>query len=152
VTVLGDLINEANETINVDLTTPVNATIADSRGVVTIADNDPLPTISINDVSVTEGNSGTKTAMFTLTLSAASGRSVTVAYATADGTATAGSDYTARSGTLTFAAGVTSVTLAITVRGDTTIEPDETVLVNLTNPTNSTILKAQGTLTIVNDD
>jgi len=72
----------------------VNATIADSRGVVTIQENDPLPAISINDVSVSEGNSGTKTATFTLTLSAASGRNVTVTYATADGTAIAGTDYT----------------------------------------------------------
>jgi len=152
VTVLGDLINEVNETINVDLTTPVNATIADSRGVVTITENDPLPSIAINDISVTEGNSGTKTATFTLTLSAASSRNVTVTYATADGTAVAATDYTARTGNLTFTAGATTVTVAITVRGDTTLEPDETVLVNLTNPVNATIAKATGVLTIQNDD
>src|SRR5439155_14384184 len=136
----------------VDLTGPVNATIADSRGVVTIQENDPLPGISINDISVTEGNSGTKTATFTLTLSAVSGRNVTVTYATADGTATAGTDYTARTGNLTFTAGTTTVTLAITVRGDTTLEPDETVLVNLTAPVNATLARATGTLTITNDD
>jgi len=152
VTVLGDAINEVNETINVDLTAPVNATIADSRGVVTIAENDPLPSITINDISVPEGNSGTKTATFTLTLSGTSSRNVTVAYATADGTATAGTDYTARTGTLTIAAGQTSVTVAITVRGDVVLEPDETVLVNLTNPTNATIARATGILTITNDD
>jgi len=152
VTVLGDLVNEANETFNVDLTAPVNATIADSRGVVTIQENDPLPSISINDISVSEGNSGTKTATFTLVLSAASARNVTVTYGTADGTATAATDYTARTGNLTFTAGATAVTVAITVRGDVTLEPNETVLVNLTNPVNATIGKATGTLTITNDD
>jgi len=152
VTVLGDIVNEVNETINVDLTAPVNATIADSRGVVTIQENDPLPSISINDVSVAEGNTGTKTATFTLTLSQPSARSVTVTYATADGTATAGTDYTARTGNLTFAAGATTVTVAITVRGDTTLEPNETVLVNLTAPVNGVISKTTGTLTITNDD
>ena len=152
VTLLGDLLNEANETINVDLTVPVNATISDSRGVITIAENDPLPSITVNDISVTEGNSGTKTATFTLTMSAPSGRNVTVTYATADGTALAPTDYTARTGSLTFTAGATTVTLAITVRGDTTVETDETVLLNLTNPVNATIAKATGILTITNDD
>ncbi len=154
VTVLGDLINEVNETINVDLTLPVKATIADSRGVVTITENDPLPQISINDVSVTEGAAATtKPATFKVTLSRPSSRSVTVAYATGGGTATAGTDYTARSGTLTFAAGVTSVDLAITVRGDATIEPDETALVTLSSPNaNGTLLRSVGTLTIQNDD
>jgi hypothetical protein len=152
VPILGDLINEVNETVNVDLTQPVNATIADSRGVITIAENDPLPDVTIDDISVTEGNSGTKTANFTISLSRASSRQVRVNYATADGTATAGTDYTARSGNVTFAAGVTTMTLAITVRGDTTLEPDETVLLNLSAPVNAVIARATGTLTILNDD
>lgn len=154
ITVLGDNINEVNETINVDLSGAVNATIADSRGVVTITENDPLPEISINDVAVTEGATGTtKPATFKVTLSRPSSRSVTVSYATGGGTATAGTDYTARSGTLTFAAGVTSVDLPITVRGDATIEPDETVLVTLSSPNaNGTLLRSVGTLTITNDD
>jgi hypothetical protein len=154
ITVVGDVINEVNETINVDLTTPSNATIADSRGVVTITENDPLPEISINDVSVPEGAaSTTKTATFKVTLSRPSSRSVTVAYATGGGTATAGTDYTAKSGTLTFAAGVTSVDVPITVRGDATVEPDETVLVTLSGPNaNATLLRSVGTLTITNDD
>ena len=107
VSIAGDVVNEANETLNVDLTIPVNATIADSRGVITIAENDPLPTIAVADISVVEGNTGTKTTSFTFTLSAASSRAVRFTYATADGTATAVTDYTARSGTLTFNAGVT---------------------------------------------
>ena len=68
----------------------------------------PMPGLSVNDVSVTEGNSGTTTANFTVTLSAAATSTVTVSYATANGTATAGSDYVAASGTLTFAAGTTT--------------------------------------------
>ncbi len=157
VPLVGDLLNEASETVHVDLSgQSANATIADSRGIVTITDNDPLPVIDVADVSVSEGNSGTKTVNFTFTLSAPSGRSVSVAYATANGTATAGttagSDYTARSGTLTFAAGVTTMTLAITVRGDTTLEPNETVLLNLGTVTNATLARTSATLTILNDD
>jgi hypothetical protein len=75
--------------------------------------------LSISDAVVTEGQSGTTTANFTVTLSATSGSTVTVAYSTADGTATAGSDYTATSGTLTFTPGVTTQPIAVTVTGDT---------------------------------
>ncbi|MCU0116599.1 hypothetical protein N8H09_17700 [Curtobacterium flaccumfaciens] len=74
----------------------------------TIVNDDAVPSLSINDIGVNEGNSGTTTANFTVSLSAASGQTVSVNYATADGTATAGSDYVARSGTLTFAPGTTA--------------------------------------------
>ncbi|MCB0931195.1 MAG: cellulose binding domain-containing protein, partial [Mycobacterium sp.] len=87
------------------------------------------PTMSISDVSVTEGNSGTTNANFAVSLSNAATTPVTVAYATANGTATAGSDYTATSGTLTFAPGVTTQTVAVKVTGDTTVESDETFTV-----------------------
>ena len=86
----------------------------------------PLPTLSINDASVNEGNAGTTTATFTVTLSAAATSAVTVSYATADGTATAGSDYAATSGALTFAVGETTKTVSVTINGDTTVEPNET--------------------------
>ena len=76
----------------------------------------PGPSLSINDVTVSEGDAGTKTASFTVTLSAASGSTVTVAYATANGTATtADSDYVAKSGTLTFNAGTTTQPVSVTV-------------------------------------
>jgi len=153
VTVLGDLLNEADETFNVNLTSPQNATVEDSQGVVTITDNDPLPSISINSISIGEGKSGNTTATLTLTLSALSGRTVTVNFATADGTAkVADVDYVASSGTITFPAGTGTVTLPITIKGDTKVEPDETVFVNLTSPSFAILGTATATLTITNDD
>ncbi len=152
IAVLGDLINEPTETFAVNLTNPVGATVSVAQGIGTIIDNDPLPTLSINNVSVTEGNTGTVNAVFTVTLSRASGQTVTASYATADVTATAGSDYNAVSGTLSFAPGVTTQTVTVPVRGDTLDEANETFTVNLTNPANATIATAQGTGTIIDDD
>src|SRR5436189_918642 len=112
------------------------------------------PTIAINDVTVTEGNGGTTNAIFSVTLSAASSQTITVTYATADGTATtAENDYVAASGTVTFAPGVTSQPVTVTVNGDTKFESNETFFVNLSNPTGgATISDGQGQGTIVNDD
>jgi large repetitive protein len=110
------------------------------------------PSLSINDVSLTEGDSGTKAATFTVTLSAASSLTVTVGFATANGTATAGSDYQSTSGTLTFAPGQTTQTINVLINGDQLFEPDETFFVNLSGATNATIARSQGTGTIVNDD
>src|SRR2546428_692986 len=87
--------------------------------------------MSINDVSVTEGNSGTSNATFTVSLTNPSSAAVTVDYATADGTALAGSDYVAASGSLTFAPGETSQSVMVVINGDVTVEPDETFSVNL---------------------
>ena len=81
------------------------------------------PSIIISNLSVTEGNSGTKIGSLVATLSAPSGLTITVNYATANGTATSGSDYVAASGTLTFAPGVTSRSIPITIIGDTTSNP-----------------------------
>ncbi|MDB9436488.1 Calx-beta domain-containing protein, partial [Dolichospermum lemmermannii CS-548] len=111
-----------------------------------------LPSLSIKDITVTEGNTGTTNATFTVTLSAASTSAVTVNYATANSTATAGSDYTASTGTLTFNPGVTSKTFNVAVTGDTTFEPNETFFVNLSNATNATIADNQAVGTITNDD
>src|SRR6185436_1693057 len=89
----------------------------------------PPPSVSINDVSVTEGNAGTVNATFTVTLTAAYGQPVTVNYAAANGTATAGSDFQTVSGTLTFVSGETSKTITVVVLGDQVFEPDETLAV-----------------------
>ena len=109
--------------------------------------------LSINDVAISEGDSGTKVLNFTVTLSAASSLTVTTNYATANGTATAPSDYAAIASTLlTFNPGDTSKTVAVTINGDISFEPDETFTVNLSGATNATISKAAGTGTIQNDD
>jgi uncharacterized repeat protein (TIGR01451 family) len=111
------------------------------------------PTLSINDVSVPEGNSATTNATFIVTLSAASNLTVTVNYATADGTATvANNDYQSQSNTLTFTPGQTTKTITVLVNGDTVTENDENFFVNLTTPTNATVSRSQGTGTIINDD
>jgi parallel beta-helix repeat protein len=110
------------------------------------------PALSINDVTVTEGNTGTVNANFTVTLSPASTGTVTVNWATADGTATQPSDYTAASGSLSFAAGETSKTVTVAVKGDTTAEPNETFFVGLSAAVGATLSVAQGQGTITNDD
>jgi urease beta subunit len=110
------------------------------------------PAVSINDVTVTEGNTGTRAATFTVTLSAASAQTVTVAYVTADGSATAGSDYQAAGGTLSFAPGQTSKTVTVQVHGDRLLEPNETFFVNLSGASNAIITDGEGGGTIVNDE
>ncbi len=111
-----------------------------------------LPSVSVDDVSVIEGNSGTATARFTFRLSAASTQTVSVRFATANGTATAGSDYSSRSGTTTFSPGETSRTQSFTINGDLVAEADETFFINLNTPVGLTIAKGQGSATIRNDD
>ena len=152
VTVAGDTVTEPDETILLNLSNAGNATIADNQGSGTITNDDAEPAISVNDVSVVEGNAGTGTLTFTVSLDHASAASVTVDYTTADNTATAGTDYTATSGTLIFNAGVTSQTVSVTISGDTGYEPDEGFHINLANPVNAAISDSQGTGTITNDD
>ncbi|KAA0255054.1 MAG: DNRLRE domain-containing protein [Acidobacteria bacterium] len=152
VPVLGDTLDEANETFYVNLSSPTSATLADGQGQGTITDDDAQPSLSINDVTVSEGNSGSVDASFTVTLSAASGQTVTVAYATANGTATAGSDYSARSGTLTFNPGTTTRPIVVPVLGDPVNEANEVFLVNLSSAAAATIADPQGQGTINDDD
>jgi hypothetical protein len=114
---------------------------------------DPLPAIAIADVSIAEGHNGFSTALFTVTLSAATHAATAhVDVATADGTALAGSDYAAAAGTVSFAPGQTSQAFAVSIAGDTVYEPDERFVVNLSNASHATIAVAQATATIVNDD
>lgn len=110
------------------------------------------PYFVINDALVSEGNSGSTNAVFTVKLSSASTKVVTVNYATANQTATAGSDYTASNGILTFNPGEIEKTINVAVLGDTISESDETFLVNLLNPTNAAISDNQGIGLILNDD
>ena len=152
VLVNGETLNEPSETFFVNVTNVTNAVVVDGQGVGTIVNDDPLPSLSINDATVIEGNAGTVNAVFTVTLSAASGQSVQVNYATADGTATQPADYTNTSGTLTFTAGQTTRTITVPVIGETVPEANETFFVNLSGAVNATIADNQGLGTISNDD
>jgi methionine-rich copper-binding protein CopC len=112
----------------------------------------PVPSVTISDAQMLEGDSGQQAMEFEVTLSESSEETVTVDYATADGTAKAGSDYAAASGTLTFQPGQTSQTVIVSITGDKTVEPDETFTVRLSNPANATLADSQATGTILNDD
>ena len=112
-----------------------------------------LPSISATDVSLNEGNSGTSLATVTLTLSKMSDKSISVTYATLNGTATiVGNDYKSATGLVTFAPGETMKTVNVTINGDTVNEADETFQLNLSNATNANLLKSVSTITIKNDD
>ncbi|WP_416673345.1 Calx-beta domain-containing protein [Egbenema bharatensis] len=155
VLVKGDTTYEQAETFTVRLNDAINANInsASAVGVGVIFNDDPIPSLSIDNVSVLEGDSGTTIATFTVSLSNPSYQSITVNYATQDGTATvADGDYLSQTGQLTFAPGETSQTIAITINSDTKREADETFNLVLSNPTNATLETATGIGTILNDD
>src|SRR5207249_1731171 len=153
VLVNGDTKFEPDETFFVNLSAAVNANLAGSQGLGTIVNNDPQPAITINDVSVIEGNSGTTNAVFTVSLSNPSSQTISVNYATANITATlADNDYQSASGTLTFAPGQTTQTITVLVNGDTKFEPNETFQVNLSAASNASIADNQGIGTVANDD
>ena len=155
VKVNGDTLDEGNETFEVYLYGATNARLPfnDSVATVTITDDDELPAVSLGAPDITyEGNSGTRTVNFPVTLTNGSSQAVTVRYATADGTALSGSDYVAKSGTVTFAPGQTTATISIVINGDTTVEPDEDFTVTLSAPTNSSLATATATAVIGDDD
>ncbi|QGZ90469.1 Calx-beta domain-containing protein [Microcystis aeruginosa] len=110
------------------------------------------PFFTISNPTIAENNSGTNNLVFKVTLSTTSTQTITVNYATANNTATAGSDYIAKTGTLTFTPGQISQDIIISVNGDTAIEPNETFLINLSNPSNALITDNEGLGTITNDD
>ncbi|MDB5899650.1 MAG: type 1 secretion target domain protein, partial [Ramlibacter sp.] len=143
VTVAGvqDTLDEANETV------PLS--IGSVTGAGTIVDDDAPPSLGIDDVTV---NEGAGTATFTVTLSAASGLPVSVIYASSNGTATAGSDYTGVTGTLTFAPGVTTQTITVPLNDDAIAEGAETFSIGLSGAVNATIADATGTATIIDND
>ena len=150
-TVTNDSLDESSENFTLTLA-HVSGTVApagnDFTGQGTINDDDPAPGLSIDDVTVNEA-AGTMT--FTVTLDAASGLPVTVDYTSAaTGTAEA-ADFTATSGTLNFAAGVTSQTITVAITNDNVYEGSENFHVNLSTPTNATITDSQGVGTILDD-
>ena len=156
VPVLGDTLVEGNETFRMSLSAPVNASLSStSSAIVTITDDDAIvvPSVSIVGATLVEGNSGSTQATLTVSLSAAASKVVSVNYATTNGTALSGSDYTASTGTLTFAIGETSKTFTVPVLGDTTVEANETFTISLTSPSNATLsAAASAVVTLSNDD
>lgn len=152
VVINGDTIDEIDETFRVLLSNATNATIAVAEGIGTILDDDAPPSVTIEDTSVIEGNLGTVDAQFTVSLSAASEKEITVDFATSDGSATSGSDYQSTTGTVTFLPGETSKQILVPVVGDTEDEPDETFFVTLTNPVNVVFEDDTAQGTILDDD
>ncbi|MGH9278702.1 MAG: Calx-beta domain-containing protein [Acidimicrobiales bacterium] len=153
VSVTGDTAAEGHETFNLVLSGLVGATLSDGTGIATIRNDDGAAYLSVDNVWVTEGNAGTATATFTITRSGNTGDSSSVTYATSDGTAAAGSDYTAVAATpVTFAAGETTKTVDVSVSGDVLVEGHETFNLVLSGATGATIVDTTGVATIQNDD
>ena len=154
VPILTDTRDEDDETFFVDLVGVTGGLVGTTaRTTVTITDDDPVPSLTVANVSIGEGAAGTTTtATFGVTLSAASGRAVQFTYATVDGSARDGHDYTARSGTITVPAGSTTASIAVPVLGDRRCEVNELFTVALSAPVNVTLATTTATATIVNDD
>ncbi|MEO8497988.1 MAG: Calx-beta domain-containing protein, partial [Planctomycetota bacterium] len=146
-----DTVIEPNETFYLRLSNATGATISDGEGRATIV-NDDLPQLSISDVALDEGNSGTRQAVFTVRLSAASPSAVTVESFTANGSAIAGQDYSTVSRLLTFAPGALTQQISVPILGDRRVEPHETFYVRLRNGVGARIADGEGLGTIRNDD
>jgi hypothetical protein len=150
VEVVGDALSESNETFLVRLSAPVNGVLADPLALGTVLDDDPLPVLSIDDAAVPEPVAPQRiNAVFNVSLSAVSGRTVTVRYATANSNALAGRDYLAKLGTLIFPPGTTNLAVPVTVLGNAIVESSNLQFrVNLTVPVNALLADAQGVGTI----
>ncbi|PZQ18765.1 MAG: hypothetical protein DI564_05635 [Rhodanobacter denitrificans] len=156
VTVLvnGDAVPEDDEVFLLRVSNLVGASVANDTGIGLIVNDDAGVMLRVNDVSRNEGDSGTQTFAFTVSLTEpAPAGGVTFDIATADGSASAPSDYVARSLTgQTIPAGSDSYAFAVTVNGDTTVEPDETFYVRVSNLVGAIAVVAEGVGTILNDD
>ncbi len=143
-----DVLYEGDETVVVTLSNPVHATLEDREAIGTIMDDDTQSVLSIADTRTNEGD----VAVFAVLLSSASGKDVSVDWQASDGTATAGSDYTATTGTLYIPAGETQGTVEVKTVQDVLYEGDETVVVTLSNPVHATLEDREAIGTIVDDD
>jgi hypothetical protein len=154
VPVKGDSTAEANESFTVTISAPVDGAVGTAAGKGVILNDDPPARgrrVSVGNASVAEGRQDNRSLTLTVTLSALSRSSVTVHFDLVDGTAS-GSDYQGGSGTLRFAPGQRTSLLSFSVRGDTDLEPSETVRVILSRPQGAVLGRRQGTATILNDD
>ena len=152
VPVRGDTIDENNETFNLNLSGASGASIADSRGVGTIRDDDAAPGMTVSDGRVREGNRGLTPMGFVVRLSQASGKTITVRYATERRSAIPGSDYAGASGTLTIPAGTAAKAVIVNIIGDRRAEADENFNLKLSSATNASLRDSTAVGTIVNDD
>ncbi|WP_420446147.1 Calx-beta domain-containing protein [Candidatus Poriferisodalis sp.] len=148
---LQDPLDEDIERLRLVLSNPVGATLIDPDAMGVILDDDPEPSLSVDDVEATENDDGTP-ATFTVQLSEASGRTVTVDYSTLAGTAAAPGDYTAASGTLTLDAGDTSATVDVTLTDDDADEDIERFFLVLSGGQNAQLGDPQGSATVFDDD
>lgn len=154
VQVVGETLLESDETFTATLT-PINTNSPNGSGAATATAtivNDDLPVATIANAQVIEGTGSNSTLAFTVSLSAPAPAPVSVNFATANGSATAPGDFTAASGTVTFAVGQQTRPVNVTVIGDNLVEPDETLQITLSAPTGATLGTATATGTIVNDD
>jgi hypothetical protein len=163
VKLLNDALDEVSEMVNLRLSNPTNGAMlgTNKSAILFIIDDDPIPSLLMDDITVVEGDSGTKNAIFTARLSAPSGRYVSVYYETTNRspyqtqvlyTATPGSDYVTSNGQLIFAPGVTSATIAVPIIGDARREADETFAINFSNYSYVAPPFYQNVCTITNDD
>lgn len=153
VPVTGDTSDEQDETFFVRLSNASGADIVEGTATGTIVDDDGLSALSIDDQTVLEGNSGTKDASFTVSLSPASAQAVSVNYSTVNGTASAGADYNQTSGVLTFTPGQTTKTVAVPVLGDVIDEGvSENFTVTLSSPVGAAVSDGDGLGIITDDD
>ena len=149
-----DTLDEEKETVRLVLSDPTGGAIlgATSTATLTIVDDDPPPSLSVDDVAIKEGNTGASNAMLTIRLSAPSGRLVSVYFMTVNERAVSPEDYTARTGALSFSPGQTSKAIAIQIKGDLAVETDETFKLVLSRSRYASISRPQAVVTILNDD
>ncbi|HEX8685874.1 MAG TPA: Calx-beta domain-containing protein, partial [Pyrinomonadaceae bacterium] len=153
-TVVNDDVNERDETVNLILNTAGGTGSVGSPSVatMTIVNDDPLPSIAVDDVTVTEGDGGTRLATFTVTRTGLTDRAVSFNARTADGTADSVEDYSPLNSIFQIAPAVTSTAVSVAVYGDTIVETDKTFALLLSSPSNTAIARARGACVIKDND
>ncbi len=152
VPIIGDNSDEPTETLFLNVTNPVNASIVQNRATGTILDDDPPPTLIAEPLSIVEGNSGVITMAFPMRLSAPSEHLISFGLASSNGTATAGQDYSPANLTFLIPPRLTNRLFNLNVLGERVVEPDETFHLHFSRPVNLTIATNRTQGTIINDD